>query len=107
ALLLFPLLVKKAFEGMHGGLLWSNFLTWYAYTGYYLYSVYQRRKEIQTLPSVWEFKRFSLSEGKPIPALISVTIKGNEIRFNPKQVATLIEPGIFFITGVILTLAFQ
>lgn len=104
-LIAFPIISSKRFSSMDWGFLFSHFGTWYLYTAFYFNAVFQRQKEIRTLPSVWEVKRFSKSEGSFHPKL-------KDLRFgdkqpNPKVMVTVVEPVLFFVPGAILALAQQ
>jgi hypothetical protein len=99
-LLAIPYYGAGRWTGYRWGTMLGTFGTWYAYTVYYLYCVYLRYREILTLPSVWDFKRFSLSEGRSMDFFIKAGTKNHEV--NPKYISTVLEPGLFFIGGVIL-----
>ncbi|MBS1778043.1 MAG: hypothetical protein JST70_01885 [Bacteroidetes bacterium] len=96
-----PLFLCRGFGSPNTELISKYFGTWYVYTALYLYSVYQRYREVLALPSIWDVPMFTWSEGKPIPALLKIKI-GNDYP-TTKTMSLLIEPGIFFIAGVILT----
>jgi len=99
-LLAVPYYGAGRWTGHRWGTMLGTFGTWYAYTAYYLYCVYLRYREILTLPSVWDFKRFSLSEGKPMDFFIKAGTKNKKV--NPRYISTVLEPGLFIIGGVIL-----
>jgi hypothetical protein len=72
----------------------DNF-TWYLFTGAFVYFGYLRLREVQTLPSVFDFARFSLSSGISLPFVYDITR-------NPRKIATLIEPGACLVIGLLL-----
>jgi len=80
-------------------------LTWYAYLAAFMYFSIQRRKEIKTLPGVFDFKRFSLSGGVIDKRLTDLRFNGQ--KFNIRTLECLIEPAFFFIIGLGLLLLGQ
>lgn len=85
--------------------LFLHYGTWYIYTGYFCYSAYLRWDEIRRYPSVWDAKKFSMSSGDPLRKLYRFKVsKENQ---NQRFMSTIIEPGVFFVPGVILTILQQ
>ena len=80
-------------------------ITWYLFLIGFFIAALKRRKEVERLPSVFDFARFSLSSGVTVPALFNVKIgkRPTDIRV----VSTIIEPAIFLIIGFILHLCQQ
>ena len=72
----------------------ENF-TWYLFTVAFVYFGYRRLREVQTLPSVFDFERFSLSSGISFPIVYEITK-------NPRKITTLIEPGACLLIGLLL-----
>lgn len=70
-------------------------ISWYLFTGAFVYFGYLRLREVQTLPSVFDFARFSLSSGISLPIVYEVTK-------NPRKITTLIEPGVCLVIGLLL-----
>lgn len=79
--------------------------TWYLYSALYIWSSFKRWQEVNNNPSVWDFKRFSLSTGKPHRILLMTKIKGEYV--TAKFLSTVLEPGIFLVSGILLTLLLQ
>ncbi len=105
---LFILSIQKrlwSLRGYHSE--WSHFLmflltygTWYGFLAGFLYCALKRRKEIQRLPSVFDFARFSLSSGVIHPAFHKIKLEGQPA--SVRQIETLLEPGLFFVGGFAL-----
>jgi hypothetical protein len=70
-------------------------LTWYLFTGAFAFFGYKRLREVQTLPSVFDFERFSLSSGVSLSIVYDITK-------NPRRIATLLEPGGCLLIGLLL-----
>lgn len=67
----------------------------------FLYAGIQRNNEIKRLPSVFDFKRFSMSTGDSILMLYRDKLPP-WFTANPRRLATLTEPGVFLLLGVLL-----
>lgn len=80
-----------------------TFSTWYIYSFYYCYCVYKRWDEVAHEPSVFDFAKFSMSTGDFLE-IIKLIRKPDGMPFNSRTVQIYIEPGAFFIGGVILAL---
>lgn len=80
---------------------WDSFLrenaTWYLLAGGFLYMAFKRHEEIKRLPSVFDFKRFSLSTGSIHPRFFSIELGGKPA--NVRTIETLLEPALFFLIG--------
>jgi hypothetical protein len=72
----------------------DNFL-WYLFTAAFAYASFMRMREVNSLPSVLDYARFSLSTGIPLPIVYKVTD-------NPRKIATIVEPLPIFILGGLL-----
>ena len=90
----------------------SNFLhvlttniTWYVFLAGVLFFALKRRKEVERLPSVFDFARFSLSTGNPYQALYNLPI--GKQKADIRLVSTIIEPGICLVIGLVLIAAQQ
>jgi hypothetical protein len=79
--------------------IWT-YLTWYLFLAAFMYMSLQRRDEIKRLPSVFDFARYSLSSGVIDPRLFKIKIFGRYPTV--RQVSMIIEPGLFFVVGVVL-----
>jgi hypothetical protein len=91
-----------------GAYLYSNTVTMGAFAVVFLYFGIQRSQEIKRLPSVFDFKRFSLSPGNSL--LVDPNYRGKIPAWfihNPRRIATVSEPGLFFLAGLLLLLAGQ
>ncbi len=88
----------------HGDMLLTNFGTWYLFTAFFVFNVYKRWQEVKHEPSVFDFAKFSLSTGEPHPFFMNIRF-GKD--FSPRLLETVIEPGAFFIAGVILAVFIQ
>jgi len=98
---LLPFLIMEGLERFHGhmsvGKFMGLFTTWYAYLAVFVYCAMQRRDEIKRLPGVFDFERFSLSNGEIHPVFRQFELNGR--RFDRREIETLIEPGFFFFIG--------
>lgn len=79
--------------------------TWYIFLAGFIYMCVQRNREVQRLPSVFDFARYSLSTGEIHPKFLEFKINGK--RLDIRVIETLIEPGFFFIIGGLLWLLQQ
>lgn len=79
--------------------------TWYIFLVAFLVACYFRQKEVQREPSVFDFARYSLSSGNINPFFYNIKMFGKEP--DPRTVATILEPGFFFIVGLALFLMKQ
>lgn len=78
---------------------------WYLFACVFLYVANQRRLEIQRLPSVFDFARFSLSGGAIHPILTDLVVEKK--RFSIRQIEIFIEPLFFLVIGLFLGLIGQ
>ncbi|RYC66972.1 hypothetical protein [Spirosoma sordidisoli] len=99
-----PLFLMKGLERLYGGITTFQFLgtymSWYLYLAVFVYMAIQRRDEIKHLPGVFDFARFSLSTGLIHPWFRSLEWQGR--RFDVRTIETVLEPGVFFFSGMIL-----
>lgn len=79
-----------------------KYTTWYAFVFAFLYYSNIRRIEIKRDPSVFDFGKFSLSSGRIHPFFFKLKIGGRS--FTIREIETLVEPGLFFIGGLLLYL---
>jgi hypothetical protein len=105
ALIITPFYFSRGYSSTDFSMLFGMFGTWLAYTILYLVSMRNRWREIRKLPSVWDMKRFSLSEGSPHPFFRNINIPG--VRTTPRLVSTVLEPGVFLLAGIILSVMDQ
>jgi len=106
ALLYVPIMFSSGlFGGVDYDVLFARFSTWYLYTGIYLYASFKRWQEIRRYPSVWDLKRFSLSSGNIHPFFLRLNVR--EDLKNNRFVSTILEPGVFLIIGILLTILQQ
>ncbi len=78
---------------------------WYIFACAFLYVSYRRKLEIKRLPSVFDFARFSLSNGILHPFLLEELFKRKV--FSIRQIEIYIEPLFFLIIGVFFGLIGQ
>lgn len=81
---------------------WVRNLTWYLYLIAFIYQCILRKNEIERLPSVFDFARYSLSSGIIHPSIMN--FKWNGKTLDIRTIETLVEPGLFFILGLLLSL---
>ncbi len=79
----------------------THFLTWYAYAIAFFIFALKRRKEIKRLPSVFDFKRFSLFNGMPTKEFLKLLNRWVPQRDKRIQ-EILLEPLPFFVGGFVL-----
>lgn len=79
----------------------ANNLSWFIYLILFVCVCYIRKEEIKREPSVFDFGRYSLSAGEFLPLFSQITYGGKNL--SPRTIETIIEPGIFFILGCVLT----
>ena len=87
-----------------GGTILTN-ITWYIFLAAYLYFSIQRRKEITTSKTMYDFTKYSLYDGDYDPRLKAIKINGKLV--DNRQLEILIEPAAFLAIGIILTLCAQ
>jgi hypothetical protein len=85
-------------------ILWENLL-WYMFLFSFMYCCFQRRKELNKRPKTYSKNYFSLSSGIANPKFDYNKIFGTQVK--SYYIVTLIEPGIFFVIGVLLILIHQ
>ena len=77
------------------------YLTWYIYIVLFILASIKRLNEVKHLPSVYDFKRFSLSSGEINSHFFNFKLFGKEPSI--RTVETIIEPGFFVAMGLILS----
>jgi len=80
-------------------------ITWYLFLATYIYFCILRWKEIKKSKRIYDFTRYSLSDGTTDPRLSSIKINGKQV--DNRTLETLIEPAFFFVIGVILLICVQ
>lgn len=80
-------------------------LTWYCFLAGFIAMCIDRQIEIQRQPNVFDFGRFSKSSGHIHPFFFSLSPFGKPL--SQRTIETLVEPGYFFIIGVVLWLLQQ
>jgi hypothetical protein len=95
-----PLLTGKLFfKRLHGmDDVIQHFWDWYLFLGLFLVFSFIRRSEIKSDPEVKDFSKYSLYEGDV--ANFFWNLGGRA--WSPRQVETLLEPGAFFLIGLVL-----
>ncbi|AYQ30967.1 hypothetical protein [Runella sp. SP2] len=108
-LAIFPLIYAGIMERLTGQSysvhLIGYYTTWYVFLALFLYTCWERWQEIQRLPSVFDFGRFSLSSGVISSRFTSLKFKGKPV--DVRTIETVLEPGFFFIVGFVLWMAAQ
>jgi len=75
-------------------------LTWYLFLGGFFYCCLERRKEVKSLPSVFDMKRYSKSTGIIHAEFRKLKFGGQLVE--TRTIETLIEPAFFFVIGFVL-----
>lgn len=83
----------------------AHYMTWYVFLALFLYTCWERWKEIQRLPSVFDFGRFSLSAGIISSHFTRLKFFGKPV--DVRLIETVLEPGFFFILGFVFWMAAQ
>ena len=105
-LITFPIAMKMMPSFSSGSdSFWLHYATWYLFTAAFFYVCLQRWKEVKHEPSVYDFKRFSFSNGRYIPQFSAFVEKMAD--FDVRKLETVIEPALFFVIGLILALLGQ
>lgn len=91
----------RFYESGHQLSFWGKYLSWYIFTGGFLFFSFLRWREIERSPSVFEFGRFSLHSGDINPIFYQIKPFGKKI--NVRSIETIFEPLIFFVLGFILS----
>lgn len=84
---------------------WMHYATWYIFLGLFLLKSIQHYQAMKRTPSVYDFARYSLSSGSTHPQFFKVQIPG--INPDRRNIEILLEPGLFFILGIVLWLIGQ
>ncbi|GAB4002090.1 hypothetical protein GCM10028807_59940 [Spirosoma daeguense] len=99
-----PLFMMKGLGRLYGEMTTVRFLvtytSWYLYLAVFVYMAIQRRDEIKRLPGIFNFARFTLSTG--IIHQWFWDVEWNGKRLDRRTIETLLEPGVFFCSGMIL-----
>lgn len=83
----------------------SHYLTWYLFIAYFVYICFKREKEIGRITGIFDFDKYSLSHGELDPRIRNFKYKG--IVYDIRTVETIIEPGLFFLIGLVLAILGQ
>lgn len=84
---------------------WIRNTTWYIYLFAFVFQCFMRKKEIDRLPSVFDFARFSLSAGQLRSFFWNIKWRGKN--FDARTIEILVEPGLFFVLGLALSIIGQ
>jgi len=87
---------------------WDFFLhytTWYVFIYLFLKKCIEHRKEIKKYKAEFDFKRYTISSGVIDQRLVNFKYKGRT--FDSRTIQTIIEPGLFLIMGLGLTILTQ
>ena len=105
-LLLLPVLFQYGgnllLRGSGGGFLTFalGYTSWYLFTAGFLYMAYLRKMEIKRNPSVYDFEKYSLYSGDINPFFYTINFR--DWKTSVRRVECLIEPGVFFLAGILL-----
>lgn len=108
-LMILPALTNQIFSSVYssfGGYgrqesnFWGQYATWYAFLIAFLYFSFLRWREVKRNPSVYNFGRFSLCTGDINSKFFHVRLFGKST--TPRQVETILEPALFFVSGLLL-----
>ncbi|MVM32419.1 hypothetical protein GO755_20400 [Spirosoma sp. HMF4905] len=95
---------ERFFRYINHHINWGNFLghyfTWYLFLAGFLYMSLKREAEVSRLPSVYDFKRFSLSTGLIHPRFYDLKLNGKYP--SERTISIWLEPGLFFGIGFLL-----
>lgn len=83
----------------------KNYITWYLFTAAFLYCSWKRYREVKLDEKLFGYSKFSLYSGDMNPLFKSILIFDKVP--TEKLIATVIEPLLFFILGVLLKSAGQ
>ncbi len=84
---------------------WWHYATWYIFLVLFLLKSFQHYQAMKRSPSVFDFARYSLSSGQFHPQFFKVQIPG--IKPDRRNIEILLEPGLFFVLGIVLWLIGQ
>lgn len=103
-----PIALKDAFRFLRDdedSSFWMHYLTWYIFLALFMIKCIQHYKTMKRSPSVFDFARYSLSSGQLHPQFFKIQIPG--IKPDRRNIEILLEPGIFFVLGIVLWLIGQ
>lgn len=78
---------------------WSTYATWYLFLIAFVCFGILRWREVMGNPSVFDFKRFSLSSGTINPLFYKMPFEKNA---TPRMIEIFYEPALFFVLGMLL-----
>jgi hypothetical protein len=100
---------RSSISGFYGSpSLWStikNDPVWYLFLAAFLVMSILRQREVNREPSVFDFARFSLSNGLIDKRFYKIKVFGKPA--NPRNISTILEPGMFLAIGILLILLDQ
>ncbi|UAY53184.1 hypothetical protein [Ferruginibacter albus] len=76
--------------------------TWYLFIVYFLFVSYGHHQKIKRNPSVFDFAKFSVYSGTLNPKFYEPVLGSRQMKFNRRQVETIVEPALFFLIGIAL-----
>lgn len=79
-----------------------RYLTWYIFLVLFLLKSIQHHLAMKRLPSIFDFQRYSLCGGTINPIFEKIKLGGKPA--DVRTIETLLEPGFFFIIGIVLWL---
>lgn len=84
---------------------WSTYIMWYLYAAAFIFFTYLRWNEVKRNPSVFDFKRYSLSTGEILPVFNNIKVGNTTLSI--RTVEIFVEPAPFFLVGLVLYLMSQ
>lgn len=90
--------MSRFFNGYSSETFQLKFASWYVFLVAFLFMCFRRYEEIQRLPSVFDFGRFSLSTGEVFPQFFEFEIGGKKPDI--RLIETLLEPGACALIGL-------
>ncbi len=80
--------------------LWPDYIGWYVFIALFVAVSVKHYKDNLRYPSVYDFDKFSLSKGEIHPAFYKVKLP--YIKTDMRLIECLLEPGLFFVIGLLL-----
>ncbi len=98
----YPFYICNKHYGFDWQMLFEDYSTWFIYWAIYFYHLYKRWLEVRHEPSVFDFGKFSLSDGIIPDWAFKISALFGKVD-NPRFSAIFVEPAGFFIGGAVLT----
>lgn len=79
---------------------WGQYATWYLFLAAFAVFSYKRWQEVKSLPSVFDFERYSLDSGEVHPFFFTLPVYGK--REQIRTIEIFYEPAVFFFAGLLM-----